>query len=59
MLSLAERYAYDGYVEGETKGRAEGIAITTSRLAELIESGLSAEESIRRLNEELQQYSKD
>jgi len=44
MLSLADRYRYDGLVEGEAKG--------VEKLAKLIKSGLSVDEALRKINEE-------
>ena len=43
-----------GEARGVAKGKTEGIAIGATRLAELIKSGLSVEEAIRIINEELQ-----
>ena len=48
MLTLAERYTDAGRVEGEARGRIEGV----NKLAELIRSGLSLEDALQKINEE-------
>ena len=55
MLSLAERYIDEGRVEGRLEGRVEGVNIGVSRLAELLKSGLTLEDAIQKISEELKQ----
>ena len=48
MLTLAERYRYDGVVEGVSKG----VTIGADRIVELIKSGLSPDDALRKVKEE-------
>jgi len=43
MLSLAERYSYEGEIKGEVRGRARGEADITNIIKELIERGAGIE----------------
>ena len=48
MLTLAERYKHDGVVEGVAKG----VTIGADRVVELIKSGLSPDDALRKIKEE-------
>jgi len=52
MLTLAERYRYDGVVEGVSKGISKGVTIGADRIVELIKSGLSPDDALRKVKEE-------
>ena len=48
MLSLAERYEHDGLVKGLAIGEARGA----NRIVELIKSGLTPDEALRKIEED-------
>ena len=56
MLSLAERYEHDGIVKGvaigEARGEARGKVQGASKIIELIKSGLSPDDALRKLKED-------
>jgi hypothetical protein len=54
MLSLKERYTGDGIAIGEVRGEARGITKGATMIVELIKSGFSPEEALRKINEETQ-----
>ena len=47
VLSLAERYTQEGRYEGRLEGRLKG----TEKMLELIKSGFSPEDAMRKANE--------
>ena len=61
VLTLAERYFEEGKIVGEAKGEAKGeargtvkgVVIGANKLAELIKSGLSLDDALRIINEEM------
>ena len=50
MMSLAERYYSDGEIVGEARGEARGVIKGVNELADLIRSGYSLEEALKRIN---------
>ena len=63
-MSIADKYRNEGWVdgkeegiaegrvEGRAEGRAEGVNAGASKIVELIKSGLSPDEALRKVNEE-------
>lgn len=48
MLSMQDRYEYDGVVKGISKG----ASIAMEKMLKLIKSGLTPEEALRKVNED-------
>ena len=51
-MSIAEKHRNEGRVEGRTEGAEKGVSAGASKIVELIKSGLSPDEALRKVNEE-------
>ena len=51
-MTITEKYRNEGWVDGKEEGLDEGVSAGTSKMLELIKSGLSPDEAFRRINEE-------
>ena len=55
-MTLAEKWRNEGWANGYEKryaeGFEEGVRVGTSKIMELIKSGLSPDEALRKFNEE-------
>ena len=51
-MTIAEKHRNEGWVDGKEEGLDEGVSAGTSKMLELIKSGLSPDEAFRRINEE-------
>jgi len=58
MLTFEERARGEGFVEGEEIGVARGIPMGANKLAELIRSGLSLDDALRKINDEQLEFAR-
>jgi len=51
-MTIAEKHRNEGWVDGAETGAEKGLNAGASKMLELIKSGLSPDEALRRINEE-------
>ena len=51
-MTIAEKHRNEGWVDGKEEGLDEGVSAGASKIVELIKSGLSPDEALRKVNEE-------